>query len=137
MNGSIIVAGIALFFIISGLITFVDDLHDDAGVKYEFGEQVDDVDAKYYSVDVLGDKILVLNGLKESKKHLVWERSVLKKEMLVLAPDFDKIIYFIEEKIVDNGQFKQEFLEQVSSLKERYLSGEITEQSALSTLSNF
>jgi len=137
MNGSIIVAGIALFFFISGLITFVDELHDDVGVKHEFGEQMDDVDAKYYSVDVLGDKILVLNGLKESKKHLVWERSAFKKEMLALVPNFDKMISFIEEKIVDDGQFKKEFLEQISSLKERYLSGEITEHSALSSLSNF
>ena len=137
MNGTVIFGAVILFFIISVLIDFVNGLHDDVGVKHKFGEkQIDNIDAEYYKVDVVGDKILILDGLTNSKKGEVWQRSEFRVEMLAYFPDFDKMSYLVNEKVVDSGQFKKDLLNKIESIKEQYISGEITKQSAEATLSN-
>lgn len=137
MNGTVIFAAVAIFFIVLQLTDFINGLHDDVGVKHKFGEkQIDNIDAEYYKTDIVGEKILVLDGLTESKKSEIWQRSEFKTEMLGYYPNFEKMSYFINEKIVDSGGFKQGLLDKIESVQEKYLSGDITKESAISTLSN-
>jgi hypothetical protein len=137
MNGTVIFATVAVIFIIFKLTGFVNELHDDVGVKHKFGEeQIDNIDAEYYKTDIVGDKILVLDGLSDSKKSEVWQRSEFKTEMLSLYPDFDKMIYLINEKIVESSGFKQGLLDKIEDIQEKYISGDISKESAVATLSN-
>lgn len=138
MNKTLIVAAIALFFIIYALINFVNVLHDDIDVKHGF--QRTDTSSKQnssYSVNSTGDEILLLNNFSESQKKNIWMNSSLKTEMLDFFPDFTSMKVLVEERVIDDGIFKSKLLEHLSNTEIQYIGGVMDGQSAKAALSGF
>jgi len=140
MNGTLIFGGIALFFIISALITFVNDLHDDVDTTYgstpqEYGTSHGQ--SRYSGTNMFGEETLVLTTLSESKKKSVWNKSFLKKEVEEQFPNFSEMRETVDERLVDSGAFKQRLLEKIGKLEEGFITGSVTAESAQASLSSF
>jgi len=135
MNGTVIFGGIILFFIISGLITFVNDLHDEVDVSY--GSTRSENNTKYKSINMYGEITLVLTDVDKLKKREVWKNSFLNREMLELFPNFTDMKTLVENRLVDDGLFKEELLQKIVDTEDRYIGGLETGQSARTSLSKF
>jgi len=133
MNGTVVFSAIAIFFIVSGLISFVNDLHDNADVKKSYIKD----ESRLYVVDEFGDKILNLNGYSLSEQKRIWRDSELKEEMLELFPNFIEMKRLIEERIEADTMFKEHLLNHLSSIEEQYIGGTSNGQSAKASLSSF
>ena len=138
MNGTVIVGGVIIFFIISGLITSINKLHDevDASPKYGSSERIADYN-KLQSVNIYGEIILKFTEVKESQKRKIWNESFLNQEMLELFPNFTDMKQIVENRLVDDGLFKKELLEKLDTIEDRYIGGLETSQSAKAALSSF
>ncbi len=134
MNGTVIFGAIALFFIISGLINFIGDLQDEVDTKSNYNSK-EFKHENYYGVDVIGEKTILLNGLSNSKKKELWNASPLKIEMMNLFPDFSLMREFVEERMVDDSDFKKKLLEKIAKTEEEYIAGILTRQRAKAALS--
>ena len=136
MNGTMIFGGIILFFILSGLMNFVNDLHDDVDSKSNYSSQKTNAE-NYYDINVLGEQTIVLSGLSKSKKREVWNRSTLKTEMMDFFPNFSLMSEFVEERMIDDSDFKKKLLEKIESTEEKYISGVVTGERAKVALSSY
>ena len=136
MNGTVIFEAIALFFIVSGLINFIGGLEDDVNIKSNYTNK-EFKHKNYYGVDVLGEQTILLNGLSYSKKIELWNESPLKVEMLKLFPNFSLMHEFVENRIIDDSDFKKKLLDKIDKIKEEYIGGMITGQRAKATLSSY
>jgi len=137
MNGTVIFGVIALFFILSGLIDFVNDLHDDVDIRsnYSTGKKLNN--EEYYDVDVVGETTLVLDSLSESKKKIVWNSSSLKIEMMNFFPNFSLMSELVEGRVIDGGEFKKILLKKLETTEEKYIGGVISGERAKSALNSF
>ncbi len=81
----------------------------------------------YCSLNEIGDRVLKLQDLPIEKKIDIWKNSSLKDEMILDFPDIDIMSKFIRDRIIDNSEFKQSFIEYIEYTQGRYLSGEITQ----------
>jgi hypothetical protein len=133
MNGTMIVSAIIIFFIISGLVSFVNDLQEDVNQKSSYTKE----ETTHYIIDAAGESVLVLTGLSSSEKKVSWNASTVKEEMLALFPNFIEMKSLIDEKVEEEGSFKKMLLDNLSNVEESYIGGEINGQSAKASLSNF
>ena len=136
MNGTMIFGGIILFFILSGLMNFVNDLHDDVDSKSNYSSQETNAE-NYYDINVVGEQTIVLSGLSKSKKREVWNKSTLKTEMMDFFPNFSLMSEFVEERMIDDSDFKKKLLEKIDSTEEKYISGVVTGERAKVALSSY
>jgi len=137
MNKTVIFFGTVIFFIISWLVGTVNNLHDDVDVSYGFNEKsIVAGDMKNYKLDNSGNKILELSTFSLDEKKRLWSQSSLKEEMIELFPDFSEIKYFIENRIEDDGSFKNELLVHVEHVQENYIGGGVTGTKAKIMLSH-
>ena len=136
MNGTVIFGAIALFFIVSGLINFIGDLEDDVNVKSHYNSR-ESKNENYYGVDIVGEQTILLNGLSNSKKGEIWNTSPLKTEMMNLFPDFSLMHEFVENRMIDESDFKKNLLDKIDRTEEEYIGGVLTGQRAKATLSSY
>ena len=126
-------SAIVIFFIVSGLISFVNELHDDVEVKRSYTKD----ESRLYVIDEFGDKILNLNGHILSEQKRIWRDSELQEEMLGLFPNFIEMKRLIEERIESDTAFKELLLTHLSTIEEQYIGGASDGQSAKASLSSF
>ena len=138
MNKTVILGGIILFFIVSNLINFINDLQEEVDQPSSYSKKVAQIDSeKYYETNVIGEQILVLNGLSEDKKREIWNISPLKREMMELFPKFSLMHNFVEERIIDDGDFKKNLLNKIDTTEEAYIGGSITGDRAKVLISSY
>jgi len=138
MNGTVIFGGVILFFIISGLITFIDDLQDDVDVSHGYSESNTYKDNnQFQAVNMYGETTLVLTDVNEARKKEIWKESFLHQEMLKLFPNFTDMKKLVENRLVDDGAFKNKLLQKIADTEDRYIGGLETGQSARTALSKF
>ncbi len=92
--------------------------------------------SSYYSLNEIGDTVLILDGISIEKKIDIWKNSSLKDEMILDFPDVEIMSNFIRDRIIDNEGFKQSFIEYMEYTQGRYLSGEITQDEFREALLN-
>jgi len=80
------------------------------------------------SINENGEELLILNGVSENKKILMWQNSPIKKEIIEYFPNMQKIYNEIENRVVDDGEFKERLLEYIDYIQGEFLSGNITQQ---------
>jgi hypothetical protein len=137
MNGTVIFGAIAMFFIISGLVSFVNDLHEDVDSHGNYHESKELNSENYYSYNVIGERTLDLMELSETDKLKVWNGSSLKIEMMELFPDFSLMGELIDDSMIENNGFKERLLRNIERTEEKYIGGVLTGQSAKAALSSF
>jgi len=135
MSKTIISFGVIVFLIISWLIGFVDKLDEDIDVNHGFKEKA--VIEGNYKLDSIGNEVLELSTLSLEEKKRLWNQSQLKEEMIDLFPDFSEIKYFIENRLEDDGSFKNELLTYVEQVQDNYIGGGLSSSKAKIMLSNF
>jgi hypothetical protein len=137
MNGTVIFGIIALFFILSGLVNFINDLQDEVDQPKSYDKSTQLKNEDYYNFNVVGEQTILLSGLSKSKKRELWNSSNLKNEMMNFFPDFSLMHEFVEERIIDDSDFKQKLLDKINSVEEEYIGGTLTGQRAKATLSSY
>ena len=138
MNKTVVLGGIILFFIVSGLINFIDKLQEEVDNPSKYSENTTQLDnEKYYDANVVGEQIVLLNGLPISKKREVWNASLLKREMMELFPKFSLMHDMIEERMIDESDFKEGLLHTIESTEEAYIGGSITGERAKALISSY
>jgi len=137
MNGTVIFGIIALFFILSGLTNFINDLHDevDHPSSYDKAKQLNNED--YYDTNVVGEDTILLSRLSVAKKRELWNSSTLKIEMMNFFPNFSLMHEFVEERMIDDSNFKKKLLDKIDSTEEEYIGGILTGQRAKVALSSY
>jgi len=137
MNGTAIFGTIALFFILSGLVNFINDLQDEVDYPKNYDKSTQLKNEDYYNINVVGEQTIVLSGLSESKKRELWNSSNLKIEMMNFFPDFSLMHEFVEDRMIDDSNFKKKLLDKIDSTEEKYIGGILTGQRAKATLSSY
>jgi len=137
MNGTVIFGIIALFFILSGLVSFINDLQDEVDHPKSYDRSTEIKNEDYYNINVVGDQTILLSGLSESKKRELWNSSNLKNEMMSFFPDFSLMHEFVAERIIDDSNFKKKLLDKIDSTEEEYIGGTLTGQRAKAALSSY
>jgi hypothetical protein len=137
MNGTAIFGTIALFFILSGLVNFINDLQDEVDYPKSYDKSTQLKNEDYYNTNVVGEQTIILNGLSESKKRELWNSSTLKIEMMNFFPDFSLMHEFVEDRMIDDSDFKKKLLDKIDSTEEKYIGGILTGQRAKATLSSY
>ena len=90
----------------------------------------------YYSEDILGDDILLLNNLSEEKKLAIWKNTSTKDEVLDSFPNMEMMKMVFNDKIEDNGKFKSYFLDYMEEQHLKYIAGEISSKKFKESLLN-
>lgn len=78
---------------------------------------------EYVSSNVANENILVLLKVKEERKEKIWSQSFLKDEMLKEFPKFQNMRELVEDRLIDNGKFKEELLEKIKVNENRFIAG--------------
>ena len=138
MNGTMVVAGVVIFIIVSWLMGFVNELNEDVDVSYGFHEKaLVTGDKSHYTVDTNGREVLQLHTLSMQEKKNLWNHSLLKEDMLALFPNFSEIEYFVNNQVEDDGLFKEKLLTHIGAVQEAYIGGRLSDEQAKSMLSHF
>lgn len=138
MNGTMVVAGVVIFIIVSWLTGFVNELNEDVDVSYGFHEKaLVTGDKSHYTVDTNGREVLQLHTLSMQEKKNLWNHSLLKEDMLALFPNFSEIEYFVNNQVEDDGLFKEKLLTHIGAVQEAYIGGRLSDEQAKSMLSHF
>ncbi len=77
---------------------------------------------QYYSVDIVGDRVLNVQELDTKKQLEAWNKSELKEELLELFPDFEGMKRYINGKIIGDA-LQTKLLERIDSVEIQFLSG--------------
>ena len=138
MNKTLIIASIILFFLISGLISFINDLNSEVDVKHGF-ERTDNShkSATDYGMNEYGEEVLLLDKFKEKEKKLVWEKSIFHEEMLSFFPQFEEMRQLVHERVKESGTFKERLIERINSVENEYIAGQLDAKSAKKALAHF
>jgi len=97
------------------------------------------IEKLYYNsenIDSVGNTILVLNNISKEQKIIIWQNSSLKDEMMRDFPNISIMSKFINNRITDNGEFKQKLIEYMENVQGQYLSGDITHDEFRKALEN-
>ena len=82
----------------------------------------------YYSEDIIGDDVLLLDDLPEKKKLEIWKNTSTKDEILDSFPNMEMMKMVFNNKIEDNGKFKINFLDYMEEQHLKYIAGEISSE---------
>ena len=113
-------------------ISLKDILHEEISIKNTKSEYLlrpnKSLYSSYYSEDIIGNDVLLLDNLSEKKKLTIWENTSTKNEVVNYFPNMEMMKMVFNNKIEDNGKFKSYFLEYIEEQHSRYITGEIKEQ---------
>ena len=138
MNRTVILGGIMISLIVFWLIGFVNTLHDEVDVSHKLSEKrVVSEEQSYMTVDIHGNEVLSLCKLSLKGKKNLWNSSSTKVEMLELFPHFIEMKTFVEERIADDGNFKELFLSHIEDIELEYIGGSLSGAKAKASLSDF
>jgi len=97
------------------------------------------IEQSHYSnenIDSMGNTILVLNNIEKDQKIILWQNSSLKDEMMREFPNISTMSKFINNRVIDNGEFKQKLIDYMENIQGQYLSGDITQEEFRKALEN-
>lgn len=138
MNGTVVFVGVALFFIISGLINFINGLEDEVDQPSRYSKTTtSSYNEKYYGTNVVGEETLLLDGVSITQKRVIWNTSTLKNEMMEFFPNFSLMHEFIEDRMIDDSSFKKKLLDKIESAEEGYVGGTLTGEKAKAFISSY
>jgi len=104
--------------------------------NYSYIQNIPNHYNSYYSVDVVGNSILILKDISENEKIDLWKESYIKKEMLSYFPDIQLMQMFFKDRIEDNGKFKSSFLHYMTTVYNEYIAGNLTKEGFEKAISN-
>ena len=110
-------------------ISFKDIIHENMSIDNTKVSHLNEPSyTSYYSEDILGDDILLLDNLSEKEKLAIWRNTSTKNEVLDSFPNMEMMRMVFNNKIEDNGKFKSYFLEYMEEQHLNYIAGEINSE---------
>ncbi|MBU1667602.1 hypothetical protein KKC13_04230 [bacterium] len=137
MNRAIILLSIVVLLMISGFMNYANYLQTEFTASLKCNTIEKSKSESYYDINLVGEKTLLLSELAEDEKKEIWNASSLKYEMIDFFPNFIKMSTFVNDRVIDNGLFKEKLLANIKNTEEQFIGGKITGQSAKETLSTF
>ena len=95
------------------------------GEEPAWNSALEDKYARYYTEDVLGDRVLNLNTLPREKAKEIWRQIPMGKELSEWLPDFDTVHTEVTNRVAE-GAFRDYLLDVIETLKEKVIVGEMT-----------
>jgi len=117
------------------LIGFIGDVQEEEAKYSNEGYMKDHQYDEYKSKDSIGRNILNLLGADHKTQVNVWNESKLKKEFLLLFPDFQEMKKFSQERIIGN-YLRKKLLFRINLVEDEFFSGKISAPEAKKELSN-
>jgi len=116
------------------LIGFIGEVQEEDAKYSNKGYIKDHQYDKYKSKDSIGRNILNLLGTDHLTQVNAWNESKLKKEFLLLFPDFEEMKKFSQERIIGN-YLRKKLLARINLVEDKFFSGKITAPEAKKELS--
>ncbi len=125
------VAAVIMYF----LIGFIGDVQKEETKYSNEGYIKDHLYDEYKSKDSIGRDVLNLLGADHKTQVAAWNESKLKKEFLLLFPDFQEMKKFSQERII--GEYlRKKLLSRINLVEDRFFSGHISAPEAKKELSD-
>ncbi len=121
-----IVLGIGFLYFVTGFVGDIQE-EDDNLQNVEYKEK--HMYVKYKQFDSIGQEILDLTGESAEIQIKAWEKSKLKKEFLVLFPDFGDMKKFVKER-TRGDILQKKLLKTINRVENKYFSGIINAEEA-------
>ncbi|MCH9741168.1 MAG: hypothetical protein K0U38_10095 [Epsilonproteobacteria bacterium] len=114
-----------IIFLLEIIVIFVLIEIDSLPSQSKYIERQDSTYHSYYAINISGKYDLVLSNTPNQQKVLAWRDSFLKDEMLLHFPDLHHMSKFVNKRVVDNGNFKNELIGYMENIHGEYASGDI------------
>ncbi|CAA6820162.1 MAG: Unknown protein [uncultured Sulfurovum sp.] len=108
------------------ILIYIDITYGTSNYKYIQSSESDY--SAYYHMDIVNNQILNLKNLPEETKKTIWETSPIQEEVLDHFPNMIAMQEIYNDRIEDNGAFKQAFFIHMKSLQDDYIAGQINEE---------
>ncbi len=83
---------------------------------------------KYNALDIVGNDILIFDKITDKEKLAIWLNSPLSKEMLTYSPNIQIMEDFFNDRVEDNGRFKNSFINYMREAHDEYVGTLITKE---------
>jgi hypothetical protein len=108
------------------IVFYVDVVYDTSNSQHVI--QSNENYSAYYSLDVVDNTILTLNNLSEDTKINIWQSSPIQLEVLKHFPNMQRMQDIYKDRVIDNGEFKENFFNYMQELQDAFIAGEINEE---------
>ncbi len=131
-----------MYFIIlleSVLIMFWIDIEYDTSATYNTTMIINSqsyATSKYNALDVVGNDILIFDKISDDDKLAIWLNSPLNEEMLSYSPNMQIMEDFFNDRVEDNGKFKNSFINYMREAHDEYVGTLITKEEFDEKISN-
>ena len=92
--------------------------------------------SKYNALDIVGNDILIFDNIPDEDKLSIWINSPLSKEMLTYSPNIQIMEDFFNDRVEDNGKFKNSFINYMNETHDEYVGTLITKEEFDEKISN-
>ena len=124
-----IAVGIGFLYFITNFIGEIQEEDNLQNSEYKAKHKYD----AYQNVDSIGQEILDVTGASSSVQVAAWNASVLKKDFLLLFPDFSEMKIFVNERV--RGKAVQvKLINSVNDVEDKYFSGAMNAEQAKRSL---
>ena len=124
-----IAVGIGFLYFITNFIGEIQEEDNLQNSEYKVKHKYD----AYQNVDSIGQEILDVTGASSSVQVAAWNASVLKKDFLLLFPDFSEMKIFVNERV--RGKAVQvKLINSVNDVEDKYFSGAMNAEQAKRSL---
>jgi len=120
-----IAVGIGFLYFITN---FVGEIQEDDNLQNSEYKEKHKYDA-YHNVDSIGQEILDVTGAASPVQVAAWNASILKKDFLLLFPDFSEMKVFINER-VRGKEVQEKLINSVNDVEDKYFSGVMNAEQA-------
>lgn len=124
-----IAVGVGFLYFITN---FVGEIQEDDNLQNSEYKEKHKYDA-YHNVDSIGQEILDVTDAATSVQVAAWNASMLKKDFLLLFPDFSEMKVFVDER-VRGKVLKEKLINSVNDAEDKYFSGAMNAEEAKRSL---
>jgi len=125
-----------IIIIETALIALYIDFKNSNLSVYTYLSLEENYNSSHYQFDIIDNKILTLENVAEDQKIKVWKESFIKEEILDFFPNMEIMKEIYNDRVTDDGLFKERFLEYMIELQDSYIAGEIEEEGFKKAFSN-
>lgn len=115
-----IAVGVGFLYFITN---FVGEIQEDDNLQNSEYKEKHKYDA-YHNVDSIGQEILDVTDAATSVQVAAWNASMLKKDFLLLFPDFSEMKVFVDER-VRGKVLKEKLINSLNDAEDKYFSGKM------------
>lgn len=124
-----IAVGVGFLYFITN---FVGEIQEDDNLQNSEYKEKHKYDA-YHNVDSIGQEILDVTDAATSVQVAAWNASMLKKDFLLLFPDFSEMKVFVDER-VRGKVLKEKLINSLNDAEDKYFSGAMNAEQAKRSL---